>query len=67
MELEFNKTYNNVRFQKWEKFFSFDFYIDEFIAEKKNENPEVIIVSDERERCGDGYYATIIGMFTSKE
>ena len=47
--------------------FSFDFWIDEFIADIKNENPEMIIVSDERKRCGDGCYATIIGMFTSKE
>ena len=67
MELEFNKTYNSVRFQKWEKFFSFDSWIDEFIADIKNENPEMIIVSDERKHWGDGYYATIIGMFTSKE
>ena len=48
MELEFNKTYNSVRFQKWEKFFSFDFDIDRFIADIKSENPEMIIVSDER-------------------
>ena len=67
MKLEFNKTYNSVKFFKWEKFFSFDFDVDEFIADIKNENPEMIIVSDERKRCGDGYYATIIGMSTSKE
>ena len=67
MELEFDKTYRDVRFQKWEKFFSFDFDVDRFITELKNEDPEVIIVSDKRERCGDGHYATIIGMFTSKE
>ena len=67
MELEFDKTYSNVRFQKWERFFSLDFWIDEFIADIKNENPEMIIVSDERKHWGDGYYATIIGMFTSKE
>ena len=67
MKLDFDKTYNNVRFQKWEKFFSSESWIDEFIADIKNENPEMIIVSDERKRCGDGYYATIIGMFTSKE
>ena len=67
MELEFNKTYSNVRFQKWEKFFSFDFDVDRFIADIKNENPEINIVSDKRERCGNGHYATIIGMFTSKE
>ena len=67
MELDFYKTYNNVRFQKWEKFFSFESWIDEFIADIKNENPEMIIVSDKRKRCGGGYYATIIGMFTSKE
>ena len=67
MELDFDKTYNNVRFQKWEKFFSFESWVGEFIADIKNENPEMIIVSDERKRCGDGYYAIIIGMFTSKE
>ena len=67
MNLDFNKTYNNVRFQKWEKFFSFDFYVDKFIADIKNENPEIIIVSDKRERCGDGHYATIIGMFSSND
>ena len=66
MELEFNKTYSNVRFQKWEKFFSFESWIDDFITDIKNENPEMIIVSDKREHCGDGYYATIIGMSTSK-
>ena len=65
MELEFNKTYNNVRCQEWNKFFSFDFDVDEFIVDIKNDNPGVIIVSDKRERCGDGYYATIIGMFTN--
>ena len=67
MKLEFNKTYNSVKFFKWEKFFSFDFDVDEFIADIKNEDPEMIIVSDKRERCGDGHYATIIGMSTSKE
>ena len=48
MELDFDKTYSNVRFQKWEKFFSFEFWIDEFITEIKNENPEVIIVKEEK-------------------
>lgn len=65
MKLDFNKIYNYVRFQKWGKFFSFDFDIDKFIADIKNKNPEMIIVSDKRERCGDGYYATIIGMTTN--
>lgn len=64
MQLEFNKTYSNVRFQKWGKFFSCEFYVDEFITDIKKENPEMIIVSDQRERCGDGHYATIIGMTT---
>ena len=59
MKLEFNKTYNSVKFFKWEKFFSLDFDVDGFIADMKNENPKVIIVSDKRERCGDGHYATI--------
>ena len=48
MELEFDKTYNSVRFQKWEKFFSFDSWIEDFITEIKNENPEVIIVKEEK-------------------
>ena len=55
MKLEFNKTYNSVKFFKWEKFFSFDFWIDDFITDI----PEMIIVSVKRERCGDGHYATI--------
>lgn len=67
MELEFDKTYNNVKFQEWKKFFSCDLWIDEFIADIKKENPEMIIVSDKRERCGDGYYATIIGMTTESK
>ena len=67
MKLEFNKTYNNVKFQKWKKFFSCDSWIDEFIDDIKNENPEIIIVSDERKRFGDGHYATIIGMFASND
>ena len=67
MKLEFNKTYNSVKFFKQEKFFSFDFWIDDFITDIKNENPEMIIVSDKRKRCGDEHYATIIGMSTSKE
>ena len=67
MELEFDKTYNSVKFFKWEKFFSSNFDVDGFIADIKNENPKVIIVSDERKRWGDGCYATIIGMSTSKE
>ena len=41
MELDFDKTYSNVRFQKWERFFSLDFDVDEFIADIKNENPEI--------------------------
>ena len=67
MELDFDRTYNNVRFQKWEKFFSCDFCIDEFIVDIKRENPEIIIVSDKRRRFGDGHYATIIGMFVSND
>ena len=34
MELDFDKTYSNVRFQKWEKFFSSNFDVDGFIADK---------------------------------
>ena len=48
MKLEFNKTYNNVRFQKWERFCHNETDKDRFITEIKNENPEVIIVKEEK-------------------
>ena len=48
MELDFDKTYNNVRFQKWERFCHNETDKDRFITEIKNENPEVIIVKEEK-------------------
>ena len=48
MELEFDKTYSNVRFQKWERFCHNETDKDRFITEIKNENPEVIIVKEEK-------------------
>ena len=48
MELDFYKTYNNVSFQKWERFCYNEKDKDKFIAEIKNENPEVIIVKEEK-------------------
>ena len=48
MELEFDKTYNSVRFQKWERFCHNETDKDRFITEIKNENPEVIIVKEEK-------------------
>ena len=48
MELDFYKTYNNVSFQKWERFCHNETDKDRFITEIKNENPEVIIVKEEK-------------------
>ena len=48
MKLSFNKTYSNVRFQKWERFCHNETDKDRFITEIKNENPEVIIVKEEK-------------------
>ena len=48
MELDFYKTYSNVRFQKWERFCYNEKDKDKFIADIKNENPEVIIVKEEK-------------------
>ena len=56
MELDFNKTYSNVRFQKWERFCYNEKDKDKFIADIKHENPEVIIVKEEKNHdfCSDG-------------
>ena len=48
MELDFYKTYNSVSFRKWERFCHNESDKDRFIAEIKNENPEVIIVKEEK-------------------
>ena len=48
MKLDFDKTYSNVRFQKWERFCHNETDKDRFITEIKNENPEVIIVKEEK-------------------
>ena len=48
MELDFYKTYNNVSFRKWERFCRNETDKDRFITEIKNENPEVIIVKEEK-------------------
>ena len=48
MELDFYKTYSNVRFQKWERFCHNETDKDRFITKIKNENPEVIIVKEEK-------------------
>ena len=48
MELDFDKTYNNVSFRKWERFCHNETDKDRFITEIKNENPEVIIVKEEK-------------------
>lgn len=48
MELDFNKTYSNVKFFKWERFCYNEKDKDKFIVDIKNENPEVIIVKEEK-------------------
>ena len=48
MELDFDKTYSNVRFQKWKRFCYNEKDKDKFIADIKHENPEVIIVKEEK-------------------
>ena len=66
MNLDLNKTYNNVVFQRWEKFFSSEADADRFIDEIKNENPEMIIVNISRRSVVIvGCYLTITGMFTN--
>lgn len=67
MQLDFNKTYNNVKFQKWEKFRFSEVDADRFIAEIKSENLEMIIVNIEKKIVPgvDGCFVTIIGMFAS--
>ena len=56
MELDFDKTYSNVRFQKWERFCHNETDKDKFIADIKHENPKVIIVKEEKNHdfCKDG-------------
>ena len=70
MELDFNKTYNNVKFFKWERFCYNEKDKDKFIADIKHENPETIIVKEEKNHDyhSDGdTLVTIIGMFTESK
>ena len=48
MELDFNKTYSNVKFFKWERFCYNEKDKDKFIADIKHEKPEIIIVRVEK-------------------
>ena len=65
MKLDFNRTYNNVRFKGWSKR-CFDVSDKEaFIKEIKHNNPGIIIVSSYMEDIADenGFLVEVIGMF----
>ena len=65
MKLDFNKTYNNVKFNGWSKR-CFDYSDKEaFIKEIKHNNPEIIIVSSSMDAIADEnvFLVEVIGMF----
>ena len=65
MKLDFNKTYNNVKFKGWSKR-CFDVSDKEaFIKEIKHNNPGIIIVSANMDDIADenGFLVEVIGMF----
>lgn len=69
MKLDFNKTYNNVKFNGWSKR-CFDYSDKEaFIKEIKSNNPGIIIVSSSMDAIADedgkftGFLVEVIGMF----
>ena len=67
MKLDFNRTYNNVRFKGWSKR-CFDVSDKEaFIKEIKHNNPGIIIVSSYMEDIADenGFLVEVIGMFAT--
>ena len=65
MKLDFNRTYNNVRFKGWSKR-CFDVSDKEaFIKEIKHNNPGIIIVSSSMDTIADenAFLVEVIGMF----
>ena len=65
MKLDFNKTYNNVKFKGWSKR-CFDVSDKEaFIKEIKHSNPGIIIVSSSMDTIADenAFLVEVIGMF----
>ena len=50
MKLDFNKTYNNVRFFRWEKYCSNTVQVWNFVDKIIEETPNIIIVSKEVEQ-----------------
>ena len=65
MKLDFNKTYNNVKFKGWSKR-CFDVSDKEaFIKEIKHNNPGIIIVSSSMDTIADenAFLVEVIGMF----
>ena len=65
MKLDFNKTYNNVKFKGWSKRCFDDSDKEAFIKEIKHNNPGIIIVSSSMDTIADenAFLVEVIGMF----
>ena len=65
MKLDFNKTYNNVKFKGWSKRCFDDSDKEAFIKEIKHNNPGIIIVSSSMGTIADenAFLVEVIGMF----
>ena len=65
MKIDFNKTYNNVKFKGWSKRCFDDSDKEEFIKEIKHNNPGIIIVSSSMDTIADEnvFLVEVIGMF----
>ena len=65
MKLNFNRTYNNVRFKGWSKRCSDYSDKEAFIKEIKHNNPGIIIVSSSMDTIADenAFLVEVIGMF----
>ena len=65
MKLDFNKTYNNVRFKGWSKRCVDSSDKEAFIKEIKHNNPGIIIVSSNMDDIADenAFLVEVIGMF----
>ena len=65
MKLDFNKTYNNVKFKGWSKRCFDDSDKEALIKEIKHNNPGIIIVSSSMDTIADenAFLVEVIGMF----
>ena len=65
MKIDFNKTYNNVKFKGWSKRCFDDSDKEAFIKEIKHNNPGIIIVSSSMDTIADEnvFLVEVIGMF----